>query len=118
MNIKCTFKQPTPNSKTDLFKMNRFLFQGALTRFLFNSTRFLFKNGKKIEYGVKGQIKSLILVRNIKVGFLCLFAIFPWSFKLLFDLLTLIQFTIFEKEPCIFENETCRCPSEEEYIHF
>ena len=32
--------------------------------------------------------KSLILVRNIEVGFLCLFVVFLTSIKLLFDLLT------------------------------
>ena len=40
------------------------------------------------------------------------------SIKLLFDLWPLIQFTIFEEEPCQLEEEPCKCPSEEESIHF
>ena len=40
------------------------------------------------------------------------------SIKLLFDLWPLIQFTIFEAEPCQIEEEPCKCPSEEESIHF
>ena len=30
----------------------------------------------------------------------------------------LIQFTIFDEEPCQIEEEPCKCPSEEESIHF
>ena len=97
------------HSKTNFFKMNRFLFRGTLTRFLFNLTRLL----SKIVNWVRGQRsnKSLIFVRNIEVGFLCLFVIFLTSIKLVFDIWPLIQITIFEEEPC-------KCHSEEESIHF
>ena len=36
------------------------------------------------------------------------------SLKLLFDLWPLIQFTIFEEEPCQIEEESCKCPAEED----
>ena len=40
------------------------------------------------------------------------------STKLLFDLGPLIQFTIFEENPCKIEEKPCKCSSEEESIHF
>ena len=45
-------------------------------------------------------------------------SIFLTNIKLLFDLWPLIQFTIFEEEPCQIEEESCKCPAEEESIHF
>ena len=77
-------------------------------------------SSSKIVNWIRGQRsnKSLIFVRNIEVGFLFLFIIFMMSIKLLFDLWPLIQFTIFEEEPCQIEEEPCTCPSEEESIHF
>ena len=87
--------------KTNLFKMNRFLFRGTLARFLFNFTRFLFKNCK-LNKGSKVK-QNLILVRNIEVGFSCLFVHYWQVSSFLFDLWTLIQFTIFEEEPCKIE---------------
>ena len=80
----------------------------------------LMDSSSKIVNWIRGQRsnKSLIFVRNIEVGFLFLFVIFVMSIKLLFDLWPLIQFTIFEEEPCQIEEEPCKCPSEEESIHF
>ena len=40
------------------------------------------------------------------------------SIKLLFGLWPLIQFTIFEEEPCQIEEESGKCPAEEKSIHF
>ena len=45
------------NSKKNLFKMNRVLFRGTLTRFLFNFTRFIFKNCKLSE---ESKVKKML----------------------------------------------------------
>ena len=40
------------------------------------------------------------------------------SIKFLFDLWPFIRFTIFEEKPCEIEEKPCKCPLEEEPIHF
>ena len=45
-------------------------------------------------------------------------SIFLTSIKLSFDLWPLNQFTIFEEKPGKIEEKHCKCPSEEESIHF
>ena len=106
------------HSKTNLFKMNRFLFRGALTRFLF----ILQGSSSKIVDWIKGQRsnKRLIHVRNIEVGFLCWFVIFLTSkLSLLFDLRSLIQFKFMKRNLVkLKRNLACECPSEEESINF
>ena len=59
--------------KKNLFKMNRFLFPGTLTRFLFNLQGF----SSKFVNWMSGQRsnENLILVRNVEEGFLCLFVV-------------------------------------------
>ena len=59
-------------------------------------------SSSKIVNWIRGQRsnKSLILVRNIEVGFSCLFVHFWQVLSFLFDLWTLIQITVFEEEPC------------------
>ena len=115
-NVKPFTLKGKKKKKKKLFKMNRFLFRGTLTRFLFNLTRFLFKNCKLNE-GSKIN-KSLILIINIIKRNKKPTSIYLTNIKLLFDLWPLIQFAIFEEKPFKIEEKSCKCPSEEESIHF
>ena len=71
-------------------------------------------NSRDLYFNVRSN-KSLKLVRNKHKKPT---SIFLTRIKLLFDICPLIQFAIFEEEPCQIEEEPCKCPSEEESIHF
>ena len=88
------------HSKANLFKMNRFLFQKDIYKVSLQFYKV--PQSSKIVNWMRGQRsnKTLILV-IIKL----------LSIKFLFDLWPLIQCTIFDEKPC-------KCPSEEESIHF
>ena len=57
-------------------------------------------------------------IRNITTKHKNPTSIFLTSIKVLLDLWPLIPFTIYEEEPCKIEEKPCKCPSEEESIHF